>query len=173
MIPRASTCRSGKRRNYHSVKKITIYTNNCLNADLINLEILKTPVKRSIEKAITINNRPMTAPRSYRSKPLVMFSTKPYLITTPSVSKMPLKPILFNPKVFSTGIMTTAAKAKRGIQIMLSNKKAYINRVENMYESKRSQSVTTIDRMKYGTMPVNGLEIQGSHMLLKKHRIGN
>ena len=173
MKPRASTCK-GRKRRYHIKKQtiiVNINKNNKLNADLTNLHCFQTPVKQQIE--FNTNSRPMTAPRIYRGRSSFISSTRLFLTSTPAVSKIPLKPILFNAEVFITGMTASVSRAKRGIQVMLSNKKAYINRVESMYESKRSQSVITLEKMSYDKTPVNDIEIQGSHILLKKHRIGN
>ena len=163
MKSRASTSNCKKRRRYHSSKKVIVRTSNYLNADLVNLSIPKTPVNQ-IERCMYY--RPMTAQRECRGRTVDMLQSKLFLSSTPVISKMPLKPIVFNSDAFYNQVTAAAAKAKRGMQVMLSNKKAYINRVEYLYESKRSQSIITMDRPKY-EMPVNDLGIQGCRILLR------
>jgi hypothetical protein len=145
--------RAFSKKRYRKVKTI-----NCLNSDLY--DICRTTPSQEI---VPIHQRrPLSA---MRMAPFIQNIQIKRLNST--VYKTPVKPIMFNQKIARSYLCK-----RKGRQILMSNAKEYIYKVQYLFERTRSISVTPIimnERRLNDTEP--NLEVQGLALRKSRYRI--
>jgi hypothetical protein len=147
--------RAFTKKRYRKVKTI-----NCLNSDLFDI-CRATPCQEIVP---IHQKRPMSAMRMAQATKNIQIKR-----LNSTVYKTPIKPIMFNQKIAHSYLCK-----RKGRQILMSNAKEYIFKVQYLFERRRSISITPItsimkERRFNDTEP--NLEVQGLALRRSKYRI--